>query len=441
MADDFRQTWTEGWAGRWFLYACGAVVALVLAGTASVAWPYAIAAGVMLVIAGLVVRRRPRTAAPLDSELLARRAARLTDLTVESLMASLPIPAILLDPKLTVRTFNGRAVELVPGLRRGEPLTLSLRAPDVVEVARRALSSNMPQSVDYAERVPVARWFNVEAAPVAVTPEARDGSRPDFVLLSLRDLTEERRLERLRADFVANASHELRTPLASVVGFIETIQGPARNDVQAREKFLDIMLAQARRMSRLIDDLLSLSRVELNEHVRPVGIVDLVPLLAHVRDTLGPYARGQDVEVEIRASVPALPVNGDQDELIRLFENLVQNAIKYGAEGKRVEIVMDREVREGRRDDAVVTIRDHGPGIPAEHLPRLTERFYRVDVVSSREKGGTGLGLALVKHILNRHRGRLSIDSVPGEGASFTVRIEVADPASSEARPTSDPPA
>jgi len=441
MTDDLQQSWTEGWAGRWFLYASGGLMAVGLATAGAVRVPYAVAAGAALVVAGLVVRRRPRNSAPLDSELLARRAARLTDLTVEGLMASLPIPAILLDPKLTVRTFNSRASDLVPSLRRGEPLTLSLRAPDVIETVRRALSSNLPQTVDYAERVPVARWFNVEAAPVAVTPEARDGNRPDFVLLSLRDLTEERRLERLRADFVANASHELRTPLASVVGFIETIQGPARNDVQAREKFLDIMLAQARRMSRLIDDLLSLSRVELNEHVRPVGLVDLVPLLAHVRDTLGPYARGQDVKVEILSAVPALPVNGDQDELIRLFENLVQNAIKYGADGKRVEIVIDREVRDGRRDDAVVTIRDHGPGIPAEHLPRLTERFYRVDVVSSREKGGTGLGLALVKHILNRHRGRLSIESVPGEGASFTVRIEVAETAGGEPRPASDPPA
>ncbi len=441
MADDIRQSWTEGWAGRWFLYACGAVLAIALMTAGSLPWPYAAGAGAALALAGLVVRRRPRTAAPLDSELLARRAARLTDLTVEGLMASLPVPAILLDPKLTVRTFNGRAADLVPGLRRGEPLTLSLRAPDVIETVRRALASNLPQSVDYAERVPVARWFSVEAAPVAVTSEARDGSRPDFVLLSLRDLTEERRLERLRADFVANASHELRTPLASVVGFIETIQGPARNDVQAREKFLDIMLAQARRMSRLIDDLLSLSRVELNEHVRPVGIVDLVPLLAHVRDTLGPYARGQDVEVEIRRSIPVLAVNGDQDELIRLFENLVQNAIKYGAEGKRVDILIDREAREGRRDDAVVTIRDHGPGIPAEHLPRLTERFYRADVASSREKGGTGLGLALVKHILNRHRGRLSIESVPGQGAIFTVRIEVAEPADGDAGTASNPPA
>jgi len=441
MNDEIRQSWTEGWAGRWFLYACGAVLAIGLAATGSLRWPYAIIAGAALVLAGLVVRRRPRTAAPLDSELLARRAARLTDLTVEGLMASLPVPAILLDPKLSVRTFNGRAADLVPGLRRGEPLTLSIRAPELIETVRQALATNLAQTADYSERVPVARWFSVEAAPVAVTPEARDRGRPDFVLLSLRDLTEERRLERLRADFVANASHELRTPLASVVGFIETIQGPARNDVQARERFLDIMLAQARRMSRLIDDLLSLSRVELNEHVRPVGVVDLVPLLAHVRDTLGPYARGQDVEVEIRSSVSAMPVNGDQDELIRLFENLVQNAIKYGAEGKKVEILIDRETRDGRRDEAVVTVRDHGPGIPAEHLPRLTERFYRVDVVSSREKGGTGLGLALVKHILNRHRGRLSIESQPGEGASFIVRIEVAEPVATDAPAAVDPAA
>ncbi len=261
---------------------------------------------------------------------------------------------------------------------------------------------------------------------MAVTSEARDGARPDYILIVLRDLTEERRLERLRADFVANASHELRTPLASVLGFIETIQGPARNDPAARERFLDIMLTQARRMSRLIDDLLSLSRVELNEHVRPTDTVDLVALIAQLRDTLGPGAAEQGVTIEVNAGEPALNVLGDQDELFRLFENLVQNAVKYGATGKRVEVTLESEGRDGRPTEAVVTVRDFGPGIPAEHLPRLTERFYRVDVASSRDKGGTGLGLALVKHIVNRHRGKLVIASPPGQGAAFTVRLELA---------------
>lgn len=427
MGDDIDTGWNEGWGGTLFLYGSGALLALVLGAWGDLAWPLAAGGGLALVGVGMLMRRRPRMRAPPEDEVMARRAARLTDLSVEGLMAALPVPAILLDPKVAVRTHNARAAALLPGLRRGEPLTLSLRAPEVVEVVRRALASNSAQVIDYAERVPVARWFSVEATPVVVTPEARDGGRADFILLSLRDLTEERRLEQLRADFVANASHELRTPLASVVGFIETIQGPARNDPDARERFLGIMLAQARRMSRLIDDLLSLSRIELNEHVQPVTVVDLVQLLRHVRDTLGPYAKAQGVDVVIAAGEATLPVKGDQDELIRLFENLVQNAIKYGADGGRVDITLGRESRDGRGAEAVVNVRDYGPGIPAEHLPRLTERFYRVDVASSREKGGTGLGLALVKHILNRHRGRLAIESVQGEGATFSVRIESAD--------------
>jgi two-component system phosphate regulon sensor histidine kinase PhoR len=426
MSDEFPQAWHEGWRGRWFLYLVAATVVTGLIVWGGVRWPYAVAVGAALLAAGFVVRRRPREAAPLDGTLLARRAARLTDLTVEGLVAAVPIPAILLDPKLVVRTHNASAGALVAGLKRGEPLTLALRAPEVVETVRRALATNATQTIDYAERVPVSRWFRVEAAPVAVTAEGRDGGKPDFILVAMTDMTEERRLERLRADFVANASHELRTPLASVVGFIETIQGPAKKDAAATERFLGIMLAQARRMSRLIDDLLSLSRVELNEHVRPVDDVELVGLLGHVRDTLGPFASDQGVTVTIEAAEPEIFVAGDQDELFRLFENLVQNAIKYGSEGKRVDIRLQREGRDGRRDEAVVAIRDHGPGIPPEHLPRLTERFYRVDVVSSREKGGTGLGLALVKHILNRHRGRLAIDSTPGEGATFTVRLETA---------------
>ncbi|MCZ8314671.1 ATP-binding protein [Phreatobacter sp.] len=426
MTEDIDRNWRERWAGRWFLYAAGLTLALVLRFVGAVDWPFALGAGLALVAAGFVVRLRPRGRAPLEETLLARRAARLTDLTVEGLMAALPVPAVLLDPKLVVRTHNGTAAALLPGLRRGEPLMLFLRAPEVVEVVRRALATNAHQVIDYQERVPVARWFSVDAVPVAVTSEARDGERPDYILIVLRDLTEERRLERLRADFVANASHELRTPLASVLGFIETIQGPARNDAAARDRFLGIMLTQARRMSRLIDDLLSLSRVELNEHVRPTDTVDLVALIAQLRDTLGPGAAEQGVTIEVSAAAPSLTVLGDQDELFRLFENLVQNAVKYGADGKRVVVSLESEGRDGRPTEAVVTVRDFGPGIPAEHLPRLTERFYRVDVASSRDKGGTGLGLALVKHIVNRHRGRLAIASPPGQGASFTVRLELA---------------
>jgi len=233
----------------------------------------------------------------------------------------------------------------------------------------------------------------------------------------IRDLTREQQIERMRADFVANASHELRTPLAALLGFIETMQGAAKNDEAARQKFLGLMRSQAERMKRLIDDLLSLSRIELNEHVRPSGHVDLGLVARHVGDVLDGMAKEAGCEIRI-AIGETLPVVGDWDELVQVMQNLVENALKYANSGKLVTI-------EGRCTDGQVelTVRDRGPGIAAEHIPRLTERFYRVNVQDSRSRGGTGLGLAIVKHILNRHRGRLAISSEPGSGSSFSVRL------------------
>jgi two-component system phosphate regulon sensor histidine kinase PhoR len=223
----------------------------------------------------------------------------------------------------------------------------------------------------------------------------------------------------MRADFVANASHELRTPLAALSGFIDTLRGPARDDAAARERFLVIMEAQANRMARLIGDLLSLSRIELNEHRRPDAEVDLVAILRQVIDGLQTLARDRDVEVRLSVPAERLMVRGDRDELLRLFENLVENALKYAASGKRIDISLSQ----GTGREVSVAVRDHGPGIAPDHLPRLTERFYRVDVAESRAQGGTGLGLALVKHIVNRHGGRLTIESVLGQGATFTVYL------------------
>jgi two-component system phosphate regulon sensor histidine kinase PhoR len=248
------------------------------------------------------------------------------------------------------------------------------------------------------------------------------------LLLTFRDLTPIRRVEEMRVDFVANASHELRTPLAALSGFIETLKGPARNDTAARERFLDIMEAQAKRMARLIDDLLSLSRIELAAHVRPQTPVELVPIVRQVVDALQMLARDRGVTVTIDAPKQPLIVSGDRDELTRGLENLIENALKYGASGKRLEITLSRAFHVGGGEESLVAVRDFGPGIAAEHLPRLTERFYRVDVAESREQGGTGLGLALVKHIMNRHRGRLTIESRPGEGATFTMRLPSATP-------------
>jgi two-component system, OmpR family, phosphate regulon sensor histidine kinase PhoR len=232
-----------------------------------------------------------------------------------------------------------------------------------------------------------------------------------------------RRVEEMRADFIANASHELRTPLAALLGFIETLQGSAKDDPAAREKFLAIMQGQAARMARLIDDLLSLSRIELNAHLQPNTPADLTPIVRQVADGLQMLARDRGVEIKVTVPSEPLIVLGDRDELIRALENLVENALKYGAAGKRVDLTLARGQTRAGAPEARLSVRDYGPGIAPEHLPRLTERFYRVDVAESRAQGGTGLGLALVKHVLNRHGGRLSIDSTPGAGAAFTMHM------------------
>jgi two-component system phosphate regulon sensor histidine kinase PhoR len=239
--------------------------------------------------------------------------------------------------------------------------------------------------------------------------------------MTFHDQTPLRRVEEMRADFVANASHELRTPLAALSGFIDTLQGPAKDDPKARDRFLAIMHAQATRMARLIDDLLSLSRVELSAHVRPDTLLDLAPIIRQVVDGLEPLARERSVRIEINLPEMPVMVAGDREELLRLFENLIENALKYGASGRKVVVSMSSATTAEGAPEIRVMVRDFGPGIAPEHLPRLTERFYRVDVGDSRSQGGTGLGLSLVKHILNRHRGRLLIESVPKKGATFTA--------------------
>ena len=238
-------------------------------------------------------------------------------------------------------------------------------------------------------------------------------------LVSLYDLSERVSVAKSHADFVANASHELRTPLASLRGFIETMQGPARDDAKAKDRFLTIMLDQANRMSRLVDDLLSLSRLELKAHVAPDQKVELAPILGHVRDSLAPLAAELGVEIRLDLPEEKVEVMGERDELVQVFENLMENACKYGQDGKYVDVSLRREPGGATE----VSVRDHGPGIPAEHVPRLTERFYRVNVEDSRSKKGTGLGLAIVKHILTRHRARLIVRSDLGAGSVFTVRF------------------
>ena len=334
---------------------------------------------------------------------------------VRPLIAALREPAFLVDAGGRVVAANAAAQTATPALRLGEHLSRGLRAPEVLDALARVLAGGDAENAAWAERAPVECWFEATVAPLRL-----EGFEPGAVV-SLRDLTEARRVERMRADFVANASHELRTPLASLLGFVETLQGPARDDGAAREKFLGVMREQAQRMARLIDDLLSLSRIEQHLHLRPADPVDLSALTLHIAETLTHLARDNGVRLDLDAA-PGVVAPGDRDELARVVENLIENAIKYGRRDSdpapRVEVTLRQT-----GSTAELTVRDFGPGVAPEHIPRLTERFYRVDANKSRAKGGTGLGLAIVKHIVLRHRGRLAIESDIGEGSTFRVLL------------------
>lgn len=338
---------------------------------------------------------------------------RLPD--ARQLLAAIPSPAILVGAADDVIAANGAAAELFPRLKLGDPLWAGVRAPAILAATTLA-RSGVPQTVEHMERIPVERHYAVE---VAATPDT-DG----IVLLLFRDRTSELAAERMRTDFVANASHELRTPLASVIGFIETLQGAARNDANARERFLNVMSDQARRMARLIDDLLSLSRIEMSRHLPPSAPVLLDGVVREAVDGLRMVARDRGAALDVSFAGGPWTVAGDRDELYRVVENLAENALKYGRENGRTEITVRAGAAAPGDGSAVeIVVRDDGPGIAPQHLPRLTERFYRVDAKESRQKGGTGLGLALVKHIVGRHRGRLDIASEVGKGSTFTVTL------------------
>ena len=338
---------------------------------------------------------------------------------VSALVAGMPDPAVLLDRAGRVIHLNVAAAQLAPALRKNELAQFALRSPEIIAALREAIATTEPRRAVYLDHAPVDRWMELIITPVPV-PTAFGGV-DKCMLMTFHDQTPLRRVEEMRADFVANASHELRTPLAALSGFIDTLQGPAKDDAKARERFLSIMHAQATRMARLIDDLLSLSRVELSAHVRPDTTVDIVPIIRQVADGLEPLARERQVVVEIALPETQVLIAGDREELLRLFENLIENALKYGASGGKVIVSLTMATSGEGTPEVRVMVRDFGPGIAPEHLPRLTERFYRVDVGDSRSQGGTGLGLSLVKHILNRHRGRLLIESVPRQGATFTA--------------------
>jgi two-component system phosphate regulon sensor histidine kinase PhoR len=343
-----------------------------------------------------------------------------------AVIAQLPAPVMLLDEGERVILVNDSMRTVVGAGVENKHVSAVLRNPAVLTAIDQTAHDGEPATVQFTLPVPIERHYQAYVARVSASPQT--------IALLLHDLTAIRRSEQMRADFIANASHELRTPLAAVSGFIDTLRGHAKDDGVAREKFLDIMGVEAARMRRLIDDLLSLTRIEMNEHVPPQSRIQLESVVREVVAALGPLARGDRMVIEISGD-PTLPsVIGDRDELVQLFQNLIHNAIKYGRENGHIWISFGKSP-EGQ---AFATVRDDGEGIAPSAIPRLTERFYRVDVKRSREKGGTGLGLAIVKHIVSRHQGRLQIESRLGEGSSFTVFLP---PAPAENSGKSEPAA
>ncbi len=373
----------------------------------------------LLVLAGFARGERLEALAP-TAVVPAQRAEADTAEGLDAIAAlidALDMPVLIVTADETIRLQNRAAAALFGPIPRNADLAGRIRAPGILDMARDVIASGQAKETEHSERLPSETVYIVRAAPMPALDHRLGAGR--YFLITFRDVSQARRIDRMRSDFVANASHELRTPLASLRGFIETLQGPAKDDHKAHERFLGIMHDQATRMSRLVDDLLSLSRLELKANIAPDQMVELGALLGHVRDSLQPFAA--DLGVEIALELPPHPVQvaGDRDELIEVFENLVENACKYGQEGKRVEV----RLLAGEGGTTEVSVTDFGPGIAPEHVPRITERFYRVNVEASRSKKGTGLGLAIVKHILTRHRARLVVKSEIGKGTVFVVKF------------------
>lgn len=341
---------------------------------------------------------------------------------IESILDALLEPAMLLDGSGRVELANTSARNRLGVWVIGRSYVSVLRQPSLLAPVEDAYAKGTPGIARFVHSSgEVETLFDV-----TVTPLTRvDGGKQ--ILLVFRDVSDAYASESMRRDFVANVSHELKTPLTAVSGFIETLQGPARDDPKARDRFLTIMAQETARMNRLVGDLLSLSRLESQSRKRPTDRLDLVLLVGEALSTLD--ARASELEVAIKTELPeSAPAPGDRDQIVQVISNLVENAIKYGQRPGTVMISLTKLARDPVIRGAAwrLAVRDEGAGIAPEHIPRLTERFYRVDAGRSRAQGGTGLGLAIVKHIVNRHQGRLRVESVPGQGTEVSVTLPVA---------------
>ncbi len=344
----------------------------------------------------------------------------LSGATGVAILDALPDSILLVDSQQKIIAANRAAARMLGDNPVGRPLALALRQPDILAAVDAVLGGAAYHRTTAVIHAAVRQAFDVHAA--ALPPDAPGDAR---VVVSLRDITAQDHARKTLTEFVANASHELRSPLASLTGFIETLRTTARDDTAARDRFLTTMGREASRMSRLVSDLLSLSRIEAREHVAPREAVDIDILLNDVARISGARA-GVTIPVAVEASLPQAVA--DPDELTQVFDNLVDNAHTHAGKEARIRIsarALDR-IPEAGGSGIAVEVSDSGRGMAPEHLPRLTERFYRIDRGRSRTEGGAGLGLAIVKHIVNRHRGHLAIRSTPGEGSVFTVFLPTA---------------
>jgi two-component system phosphate regulon sensor histidine kinase PhoR len=407
---------------RWF----NPVLALAVGGLAAAAaavplapWAaFVIGLGLTLLVAAAATRRpeaRPPTMPeppprPADPDAMPSGFGR-------ALIEKLPTPLLVIARTGRVVYANPAAQAVLPRPEPGAHFASLIRAPAFVEAVTASLGDGGERTFRFASHAGRDRFFE---GRVALLPAGGSFGPEAQAIVQIEDRTQARRAEALRSDFIANASHELRTPLASIIGYIETLQHHARNDPEARERFLGIMAREAGRMQRLVDDLMSLSRIEMTEHVRPVEEWSLNRIAHESAAALAPIAQAEGVQLEIALEPEGAMVLGDRDQLAQVFANLLDNAMKYGGAGSTVRVFAAPPDR-AHPNRHGITVEDNGPGIERKHLHRLTERFYRVNVASSRTKGGTGLGLAIAKHILNRHGGRLEIASTPGRGSAFTV--------------------
>ena len=438
-------------------FAVSCILALAAAGLANA--PAALAGALLVTACAIAITLRPvrRQRLPPDRPPTARAAP------FALMMETLGDPILLVsgtDPyDFGDRRYlfaNAAARDLLRLQREEGPLTTAVRAPEVLAAVEEALFAGVATHADWHSRGAQERFWRTRIVPL---PSAGDpAAQARLVLLTFHDETEIRRGEATRADFLANASHELRTPLASLAGFVETLRGHARDDAAARDKFLAIMQGQAERMRHLIDDLMSLSRIELTEHIRPSGRIDVVATVVDVIDALSPQAGQRQVTfaLDLPPAGSAIAV-GDRDQIVQVAQNLIENAIKYttpgGVVSVSVDVAVDARAAAAPRDLAraqlslltpdraagqsyvALHVRDTGEGIARNHLPRLTERFYRVEGQKVREGRGTGLGLAIVKHIVNRHRGGMAVESGLGAGSIFTIYLPTHDETEPAATP------